>query len=524
MKATPPPEMSTPSPLSVTPERRPVGASLLLLVAVVAAGLVATGPAHAAQLRAGVARVDITDPSAGPANDPLYVKALVLNNGATAAVIVTVDAVAIGEIGPIGNDYLSKVRSQLQRELKIPAANILINASHCHGAVCDDVDQRTVQAVKQAWQAMVPVRVGAGVGHEDRIMENRRLRLKSGKEADVRHAYALPPDEEIAGVGPVDPEIGVLRLDREDGRTLAVVYNFACHPIQGVPSGRNTADLVGFASRVIEGSLGDGAVALFLQGCAGDINPVHYKDVDHPRDAEPLGNLLGLSALKAAKAIQCRDGGELTVLNNTIELPRADLSQRIEALQAEQAKLLGTLRGTSLNFETFLPLFVKYGVSGEFPSNYAHRYLHDRAMGRDGLDRLDAENRRNMEAYVKNIRTMEALTRLQINLDLLKKHQAANVAAGKSTIDVELLGLRIGDFVLTTFPGELTVEIGLNIKKASPHDLTFVAGCTNGYIYYAPTAQQLANVGGAQEDSDCVLAPQWQAVYEAKVGEMLKRL
>ena len=63
------------------------------------------------------------------------------------------------------------------------------------------------------------------------------------------------------------------------------------------------------------------------------------------------------------------------------------------------------------------------------------------------------------------------------------------------TIDVELLGLRIGDFVLVTFPGELTVQIGLNIKKASPHELTFVAGYTNGYIYYAPTGRAASECG-----------------------------
>ena len=85
-------------------------------------------------------------------------------------------------------------------------------------------------------------------------------------------------------------------------------------------------------------------------------------------------------------------------------------------------------------------------------------------------------------------------------------------------------GLRVGDFVLVTFPGELTVQIGLNIKKASPHKHTFVAGYTNGYIYYAPTAEQLQNVGGAQEDSDCLLAPEWQKMFEAKVAEMLKSL
>ena len=73
-------------------------------------------------------------------------------------------------------------------------------------------------------------------------------------------------------------------------------------------------------------------------------------------------------------------------------------------------------------------------------------------------------------------------------------------------------------------PGELTVQIGLNIKKASPHDLTFVAGYSNGYIYYAPTSEQLKNVGGAQEDSDCLLAPEWQKIYEFKVAEILAKL
>jgi hypothetical protein len=386
------------------------------------------------------------------------------------------------------------------------------------------VDERTVRAVKQASESMVPVKVGTGSGHEDRIMENRRLKLHSGKEADVRHAYSLPPDEAVAGVGPVDPEIGVLRLDRTNGQTLAVVYNFACHPIQGVPGGGNTADITGFASRVIEANMSDGTIALFLQGSAGDINPVWYKDVDHPRDAEPLGNILGLSTLRASRKVQTSEGARLKILHEVIELPRADLTQRIAAMEAEQAKLVQSLRGTSLNLKTFLHLIVKHRLTSEFPSYYSHRYLHDEAMGRDDLRRLDAENRKNMEQYIRNILTMEQLTRVRTNLALLRMHQADNAAARKPTIDVEVLGLRIGDFVLVTFPGELSVQIGLNIKKKSPHERTFVAGYTNGYIYYAPTAEQLKNVGGAQEDSDCILAPQWQRIYEDKAHEMLRRL
>lgn len=477
-----------------------------------------------ATLWAGVAKIEVTDRDAGPVNDPLYVKALVLKSPDTTAVIVTVDAVALAEIGPVPGDYLPTVREALRRELGLESTQLLFNASHCHGLVCGQVAERTVQVVKAAWQAVEPVRVGAGVGREDRIMENRRLRLRSGREADVRHAYSLPPDEEIEGTGPVDSEIGILRLDRLDGRTLAVVYNFACHPIQGVPNGGNTADLSGFASSVIETGCGDGAMALFLQGCAGDINPVYYKDVDHPRDAEPLGNLLGLSALAALKRIECRDESILRQIHASLELPRADLAPFIEALEIQQARLLESLTGTTLNLKTFLHLAARYGLAPAFSSCYSHRYLHDRVRGCGDLDRLDAENRLRLAEYAARVHVMEELTRVRTNLDLLRMHHGRNLAAGSPTLTVELSGLRVGDFRLVTFPGELSVEIGLRIKAASPHERTFVAGYTDGYIYYAPTAAQLANRGGAQEDSDCVLAPEWQALFEMKAGEMLQRL
>ena len=498
--------------------------TLNALLVIVFLGLPQVNAAGAGSLYAGVAKAEITDRTAGPVNDPLYVKALVVKNASTTVAIITVDAVAIGEIGRIGNDYLPAVRSKLQSELNIQPQNVLVNASHCHGVVCPDVAEKTFQAVSEASQNLVPVVVGAGFGHEDRIMENRRFTMKNGTESDSRHAYSLPPDEDIAGVGPVDPQIGVLRLDKKDGKTLAAVYNFACHPIQTVPSGGNTADITGFASKVIEDNLGDGAMAFFLQGCAGDINPAFYKDVDHPRDAEPLGNKLGLSTLAALRSLECREDSRLMSINQVIKLPRADLSQSISGLEADRMRLLESLKGTSLNLKTFLPLAVKYSLSDEFPSYYAHRYLHEEQTGRDDLKRLDAENRANIQNYIQNIHSMEELTRLQTNLELLRKHQAANTAAAASTIAVELMGLRIGDFVLVTFPGELTVQIGLNIKKASPHPLTFVAGCTNGYIYYAPTAEQLRNRGRAQEDSDCLLAPEWHALYETKVAELLKAL
>jgi len=220
----------------------------------------------------------------------------------------------------------------------------------------------------------------------------------------------------------------------------------------------------------------------------------------------------------------CKEDDRLRVLNETLALPRADDAKRIAEPEEQRTQLVESLRGTTLNLKTFLPLVVKYRLWPEFPSYYSRRYLYEKQLGRENLRRLDAEDRRNIEQYIRNIHTMEQLTRINTNLRLLRKHQAEAAAAGTKAIDVELVRLRVGDLVLLTFPGESTVQIGLDIKRASPHELTFVAGYTNGYIHYAPTAEQPRNMGRSQEDSDCLLTPQWHGLFEAKALEMLRAL
>jgi hypothetical protein len=474
-------------------------------------------------LLAGVAKVDITHPDHPAPENPPMVKALVLSQGKTHAVIIAIDAVAVGGIGSIGDSFLAEVRAALEKDPGIPPTSLVVNASHCHARIAPDIASRTVKAVMEAWKSRVPVKAGAGTGREDGVMENRRLKLKSGKEADVRHAYALPFDDEVAAVGPIDPGIGLLRFDRVDnGQPLAAVFQFAMHPIMGRPDGGNGADITGHAAATIEANLGDGtATALFLQGCGGDINPVLYKSVDLPRDGKSLGMRLGLSALSGLRGIGTKDEATLAIASETLTLPRADHGPRLAEMEKEIDALTAALKGTTLNFETFLPLYVKYHLNRDYPSEVAGRYLQDELLGRNDWKSQDAGNRAAMDAYLRNIRTMEELTRKQINRDLLSRHQARLAELG-DTVTAEVMGLRVGDFRLVTFPAELTVEIGLGLKERSPHPLTFVSGYTNGYLYYAPTLEQSKNRGNAQEDSDCLLAPEWQRIFEETVLRLLK--
>ena len=68
----------------------------------------------AAVLQAGAAKVDITD-ERGLVNDRLYARALALRSGETTAVLVSIDAVAIGGIGRIKDDFLPRVRAELKK-------------------------------------------------------------------------------------------------------------------------------------------------------------------------------------------------------------------------------------------------------------------------------------------------------------------------------------------------------------------------------------------------------------------------
>ncbi|HOM81844.1 MAG TPA: hypothetical protein PLU39_17520 [Armatimonadota bacterium] len=500
------------------------------------------GQAPAAGLRAGTAWCDLTtDRKGARVRDPLLAKVLVLDDGHTQVGIVAMDTTAIGgraisrgALPDVGEGFLPALRARVEEELGIPGANLLVNASHTHPPgplLCDDAAQveRVFDALRRAQEGMVPARAGAGSGRESRITMNRTLRLKNGRHWTLRHAYPSPPDQEVAAVGPIDPEIGILRVDHADGRPLAVVYNFACHPLFGDAEGSLTANFPGVASRVIEESLGEGALALFLQGAGGDVIDTEFKAFDRPRDIEPMGMRLGLSTLRAARQIQTEDA-TISVASETVELPRrTDFPERIAELLQEQAALLESLRSTSLNFRSFLSLYLQHALCPDYPGGEAYRYLQDASAARDAdpgavpnRAAMDELNRRNIAKYLKNIEAMEKLAQIQDDLATLRKHQAINQEAGSPTIPAEVLGIRIGECVLVSSPAEVLTEVGLNIKRASPYKRTFLAAFSNGYMHYGPPASDYDK--GGYEVTECLLAPEWQRVFEDAARRVIARL
>lgn len=230
-----------------------------------------------ADFLAGAAKVDIT-PKTGLNSwgyspppimtgvlDPLYAKSLVLESDDSTVAVVTMD---------LGRVLIPSLLDEIRARVKSKGIDhVMFTASHTHQAPPVDIDaDYTRKMAKQMGDCILAARKNLkpatiGVGRtEINISSNRRKILANGQCMMVwRNAEQFP-------MGPNDQEAGIIRIDSESGEAIAVLVNFACHPV--VLSWDNTkysADWVGEMNRVIEDSTG--AVSLFMQGGSGDINP-----------------------------------------------------------------------------------------------------------------------------------------------------------------------------------------------------------------------------------------------------------
>ncbi len=105
---------------------------------------------------------------------------------------------------------------------------------------------------------------------------------------------------------------------------------------------------------------------------------------------------------------------------------------------------------------------MKYAASPDYPSGASDEYHQEEAAGRKDLRQLDAENRKRIETYRRNAENMDRLTTIRTNLQIMQEQLDK---LGSGPIPVEIQAIRIGDFVLVTFPGEPFVEVGLRIKR-----------------------------------------------------------
>lgn len=290
--------------------------AMIVLALCGALGLSLAAPSWAAEgpLMAGVATVDITpEPGLmlwGYSNrthgatgtlDPLMAKAVVLRSGDQSVAIVSLDLGRTPE-----ESVLNRIREETKSRCGV--ANLFITASHTHHApamestadqpnpYAEKVGQQIAEVICKAAGELVPVKIGVGRGEAD-LAHNRRKFLRDGRVAmQWRNA-------EREKTEPVDREYATIRLDRADGSTLAVLFNYACHPVvMGGDNYQYSADYVGAASAVVETQLK--TKCLFLQGGCGNINPYMDKtplDQGGVEEMRKMGRTLGELLAKTAR-------------------------------------------------------------------------------------------------------------------------------------------------------------------------------------------------------------------------------
>jgi hypothetical protein len=199
-----------------------------------------------------------------------------------------------------------------------------------------------------------------------------------------------------------------------------------------------------------------------------------------------------------------------------------DCLARLGQQQDELRASLNTAYAYLLSFKEFLPLYLRYALSPEYPSHLSYRYLKAAECGDDALDEEDRRNRLEIQKYLERIQIMEEMTRNELKISMLRKHQEVITGIGTPTIPAEIKALKIGDCVLIAAPMEMLTEVGLNVKKMSPFPHTHVVSLANGYLHYAPPASYYPR--GGYEVNECLLAPEWEKVFYSAARTLFEEL
>jgi len=231
-------------------------------------------------------------------NDDLFARALVLNDGRTQAVIITMDW--------LGFDFAfnAVLVAAVAEATGTPADHVVINCSHTHSAPLTIPWGTWERAWDKPFHRFLPQRLAQAARKARAALRPVRLRHCRGPaQVGVNRRYPTPAGVTMAPnpLGRIVPWVDVLAAEGADGRTVAVLLSHAAHPV--IVHGSSTlisADWPGFAVRAVREARGDGAVVMFAQGCGASINGFPLRGgIDAARAA---GRDLAQAAMRAMES------------------------------------------------------------------------------------------------------------------------------------------------------------------------------------------------------------------------------
>jgi hypothetical protein len=407
--------------------------------------------AEAAEFAAGVAVVDITPPvgyrmsgyfserlSTGALN-PLHAKALVLRDGRERAALVFCDIIGVRR------DITALARKQASEKTGIPAANILIAATHSHtgplyaGALRKYLHERAVaksgsdpqeqidypaklvaaivQAIVEADAAAKPALLAAGTAEQPGLAFNRRFHMKDGS---VRFNPGPMNPDIVRPAGPTDPQMGIIAVrPAADAKPAAAVVNFALH-LDTTGGTLYAADYPYYIEQALRETLGERFSLLFATGTCGDINHVDITKKERPK-SDVIGRTIAATVRERMESLKTIAAPALAVRSETVDVP----------------------------LQTYTP--------------------EQLAKAREDIPKVGLRQ-------IPFLQEVEAYKILGLEL------------RGGRTMPLEVQVFRLSrDVAIVCLPGEVFVELGLAIKQASPFATTLVVELSNDCPEYIPT-------------------------------------
>jgi len=451
---------------------------------------------------AGAAAVDITPPLgvrmagyfeervARDVHDPLFAKALALDDGDTALVIIVCDLLGVKR------ERLDEAKRLIYERTGVPPSNVLICCTHTHtGPDVDNLgyppprDPRAIDmsygellarkiadAAQLALNRLEAAELGVEREEEPKPLGNRRFYMKDGTV--WTNPGILNPNI-VGPAGPVDPELLVLCVRSPGGgRTLGLLANYAMHYAGLSPTERRedmytiSADYFGLYAEIVQRVRGERFVAMLANGASGDV--IMFDAMrPHKEVNKFMGHAERVAALLAAKT----------------------------AWAWNQMSFAGDVKFAAAMEEVAIPR--------RFPTDAEIEFAARLARG---------------EVKAVNMRHLALKHFFYPKLDeylYAPKHV-------KTWIQVLAIGDRAA---VVGLPGELFVELGLRIKRESPFKHTFVCGLANDYVGYVPTLRAFKEEGPLEASGSYettigpnVLAPEAGDIIVETAIKILKKL
>ncbi|WP_089155434.1 neutral/alkaline non-lysosomal ceramidase N-terminal domain-containing protein [Micromonospora sp. NBS 11-29] len=414
----------------------------------VGAARVAVTPPPGVRMSGYAARIDVADGTL----DELYCRAVFLDDGVAPVVIAVCDLLAVTA------RLRRRVCARLRERPGLDPARLLLAATHTHCGpaglatpddepVLDRIVDGIVAAVRAAADAAEPARLLTGEVDVEGIGANRR-----------------DPD------GPLDITARVVAAVRPgDGGVITVLANHACHPtiLEHTTTGWS-ADFPGAAVGTIEALCG--GTALFLQGCAGDVNPVFVAHT--PAEAHRTGAILGAACAQRVLALQ-RSAADPRVINLSWE----------EETPAPAPRLGRVVPPAPLRAELVdVPVTPRQRTDPEWTRREAAAARAALADA-DGPAARRAAGPRAAQLWIEDLLHARAA-----HFDCLDAPPA-----GDATLPVQ--ALRIGDgLAVVGLPGEPFTATGGLIRASDPGTV-LVVGYANHSSGYLPTREEFPRSG-----------------------------